>query len=273
LCGAATPESGYLWVQDLTEEDIRNYAASLAGNAGAPGPTSSFGQSGGPDKDNKVVIADPHAAKLGDIDETRGDTQRLAQSIAKYSGVGPNDEGYRDEPDAPDDGLELALGADNALALSRRDDGQKPKEEEPPPLTEDELMRLEVLAELERSQMPAIMKDDGRLQKTIEHYTFADTREIATISIDLDKDLYEGAAASLLEENVEVVSQESEVTIWVRKVPAFAQATAIADWRLHLTPLLHSIVPSETSWKVRKGKVSVKLKKKKAQDWRKMLKF
>merc|ERR1712113_574409 len=112
------------------------------------------------------------------------------------------------------------------------------------------------------------MGEDGNLLKTIEHYTFADTNEVATISIDLDKDLFEGAAGFVMEQNVEVSTRESDVTIMLRSVPASKTVTALVDWRLHLSPLFHSVEPGGTTWKIRKGKVSVKLKKRKAQEWR-----
>mmetsp|Transcript_55177 Transcript_55177/g.170877 ORF Transcript_55177/g.170877 Transcript_55177/m.170877 type:complete len:246 (+) Transcript_55177:104-841(+) len=140
-------------------------------------------------------------------------------------------------------------------------------------LSEEEQLRLEVLAELERSQMPAVQQEDGLLLKTIEHYTFADTMEVATISIDLDKDLFEGAAAHVTEANVEVTTRDSEVTILLHGVPASKTVAALADWRLHLAPLFHTVDEEGTSWKVRKGKVSVRLRKRKQQEWRRVLKF
>merc|ERR1712054_89953 len=83
------------------------------------------------------------------------------------------------------------------------------------PQREEERLRQEVLSELDRSQMPAIHKDDGKLQKTIEHYTFADALEAATISIELDKDLFEGASAFSSEDLVEVDTREDGITIWL----------------------------------------------------------
>merc|ERR1712238_327214 len=105
-----------------------------------------------------------------------------------------------------------------------------------------------VLAELDRSQMPAVEKEDGRLLKTIEHYTFADTLETATISIDLDKDLFEGAAEFVSDANVEVSTKESDVCIVLRSVPTAKAMATVADWRLHLSPLFHTVDTEGTMW-------------------------
>merc|ERR1711966_455883 len=94
-----------------------------------------------------------------------------------------------------------------------------------PPAQED-LVRQEVLSELDRSQMPAVQREDGRLQKTIEHYTFADALEVAAISIELDKDLFEGASAYVSEDLVEVVAREDSLTIWLHAVPVSAAKEA-----------------------------------------------
>merc|ERR1712183_672259 len=80
-------------------------------------------------------------------------------------------------------------------------------------LNEEEQMRLRVLEQLDRSQMPAVQSEDGRVVKTIEHYTFADANDTAPFSIDFDKDVFEGAASFVSTENVEVTTRESDVTI------------------------------------------------------------
>merc|ERR1711971_328679 len=97
------------------------------------------------------------------------------------------------------------------------------------------------------NQMPATAAKDGSiLVKTIEHYTFADSGSIATIYIDLEKDLFEGAASLLEESQIEVFTRESELEVWLRRVPAFHADGALADWRLHLRPLFHSVEPEGT---------------------------
>jgi len=140
-------------------------------------------------------------------------------------------------------------------------------------LSEEEQLRLQVLADLERSQMPAVKKDDGLPVKTIEHYTFSDSSDVASISIEFDKDLFEGASGFVSDNNVEVSTQDSEVTILLHGLPASKTIASLCDWRLHLAPLFHTVDPDETKWKIRKGKLSVKLKKRKMQDWRRVLKF
>lgn len=285
-------------LRDLTEEDIRKYAASLAeknresygtsqpASEEVPAPAKS--ESSGPSKlIEEVTYAPPpevtytpppvrpkeggapswEVPRVNEAnDPPEVESKKLAQMIAER-GV---------KLDAID---EIAAAKNMALEKAKAVDQQQQK---PPAaqdqellvrLSEEEQLRLEVLSELERSQMPAVHKDDGILLKTIEHYTFADSAEVATIYIELDKDLFEGAAASVSEANVEVTTRETDVTIVLHGVPASKTVAALADWRLHLSPLFHSVEPSETKWKLRKGKVSVRLKKRKMQDWRKLLKF
>merc|ERR1712070_1144007 len=126
--------------------------------------------------------------------------------------------------------------------------------------SQEELLRQEVLAELDRSQMPAVQKENGRLEKTIEHYTFADSLEVATISIEFDKDLFDGAGVLVSEELIEVIAREDNVTILLRGLPVSSGKEAVlADWRLYLYPLFHTVDATATSWKLRKGKLSVRL--------------
>merc|ERR1712083_374953 len=103
--------------------------------------------------------------------------------------------------------------------------------------------------------MPAVQTEEGLLQKAIEHYTFADSEATVSISIDVDKDLFEGAADHVREENLEVITSDSEVTIILRHVPASKTIAALAEWRLHISPLFHSVEAQATTWRVRKGKV------------------
>jgi len=262
-------------LKDLTEEDIRRYAASLSGGGAKPSdePAEPSEQPSGPpdrpraDDDEAVTVSQP---------------RKIAQTIAENSVVRPED----DEDDIASSrsrALERVLTQDQRAERERleREAAEEEKlrkqeaerEEVQARLSEEEQLRLEVLAELDRSQMPAVHQEDGALLKTIEHYTFADANDAATIYIELDKDLFEGAAAHVVVENVEVVTHDTEVTILLHKVPASKTVSALADWRLHLSPLFHSVEPDGTTYKVRKGKVSVKLKKKKMQEWRRVLKF
>eukprot|EP00931_Biecheleriopsis_adriatica_P106277 TRINITY_DN8075_c0_g1_i1.p1 TRINITY_DN8075_c0_g1~~TRINITY_DN8075_c0_g1_i1.p1 ORF type:complete len:206 (-),score=57.12 TRINITY_DN8075_c0_g1_i1:49-666(-) len=174
----------------------------------------------------------------------------------------------------PSTTMQLRTG-DNLL---RQPDAEKvlpaasPSQEEPE-LSPEEKARLEVLAELDRCQMPAVKKEDGALQKTIEHYTFADSLDIATISIEPDKDLYEGASEFLNDKHIEVVTKDNEVVVILHDIPATKAVTTPADWTLRLAPLFHGVESGETSWKLRKGKVSVKLRKKKPQEWKRVVKL
>lgn len=245
-------------LKDLTEEDVRKYAASLA--SGGP---SQEDVSSGP----QPLAAEEEVAEAEDVADARtsasfGD-KTIVRAISKVEDI-VEVEGRQ---------LELAR-RDQEQEQERRKNQQVHLEaERQQRLAEEEHLRLQILTDLERSQMPAVRSGDGSLQKTIEHYTFADSEDTATISIELDKDLFEGAATFVLEENVEVDSRDGEVTILLHRVPAYKGAETMAEWRLHISPLFHSIEPDRTTWRIRKGKVSVKLKKRKAQDWRRLVKF
>mmetsp|Transcript_74904 Transcript_74904/g.219426 ORF Transcript_74904/g.219426 Transcript_74904/m.219426 type:complete len:273 (+) Transcript_74904:110-928(+) len=266
-------------LKDLTEEDIRRYAASLSGQsassvseqpaAASDAPAAQPERPAAPEEDEEEEEAPP--AQL--------QPRKIAETIQQNSVIRPEEE-PEDGPAARARAVERIMNMDqNELAEREREEEEKrrrqeaEREEVQARLTEEEQLRLEVLAELDRSQMPAVQKDDGVLLKTIEHYTFADSNDAATISIELDKDLFEGAAAHVIVENIEVVTRDTEVTILLHKVPASKTVASLADWRLHLSPLFHSVEPEGTTFKVRKGKVSVKLKKKKMQEWRRVLKF
>ncbi|CAJ1373589.1 unnamed protein product [Effrenium voratum] len=119
--------------------------------------------------------------------------------------------------------------------------------------------------------MPAVKKD-GSIQKTIEHYAFADAVDTATIIVEVDKDLFDGASKHVAEEQIEVVSKDNELTVILHGVPTTKTADAVADWTLRLSPLCHSVESGRTTWKVRKGKVSVKLAKRKPQEWKRAVK-
>ncbi|CAK9025685.1 unnamed protein product [Durusdinium trenchii] len=88
--------------------------------------------------------------------------------------------------------------------------------------------------------MPAVKKDGG-LQKTIEHYTFADLLDTATITVDADKDLYQGASEHVKEEQIEVLSKDKELVVILHGVPTMKAASTSADWTLRLAPLCHTV--------------------------------
>ncbi|CAL1136548.1 unnamed protein product [Cladocopium goreaui] len=190
-------------LKDLTEEDIRNYAASLV---------SATSMHGGLEAD-EPERPDPSAEVA--------QRQQLAQAIAQNAKDG-DASGYTDAPDreAPPEAPVAALPE--------------------PELSAEEQARLQVLAELDRSQMPAVKKD-GNIQKTIEHYTFADSQSSATITVEADKDLYEGAAEHVKEEQIEVLSKDKELVVILHGVPTTKAANTYADWTLRLAPLCHSV--------------------------------
>jgi len=215
-------------LKDLTEEDIRNFASSFVTKHGG-GLESAVEER----LDSNAEVAE---------------RQQLAEAIA---------EGNKEEP---------SRGYPETL------DREEPPEApaivpEPEELSAEEQARLQVLAELDRSQMPAVKKD-GSIQKTIEHYTFADSQSTATITVEADKDLYEGASEHVKEEQIEVLSKDKELVVILHGVPTMKAASTIADWTLRLAPLCHSVESERTSWKLRKGKISVKLTKKKLQEWK-----
>mmetsp|Transcript_123065 Transcript_123065/g.342756 ORF Transcript_123065/g.342756 Transcript_123065/m.342756 type:complete len:266 (+) Transcript_123065:67-864(+) len=259
-------------LKDLTEEDIRRYAASLCSqSAYGPAPPPSEPPSH-PDRPQGEAAA---SSEDGDEASAPSRSRKIAQAIAENAEAAEAEE---DGPLSRSLALERVMAQDEREGREQAEEARRQKEEAErdalqAQLSEEERLRLEVLAELDRSQMPAVHKDDGVLLKTIEHYTFADSNSTATIYIDLDKDLFEGAAAHVAEANVEVTTNESDVTILLHKMPASKTVSALADWRLFLSPLFHSVEPDGTAWKIRKGKVSVRLQKKKPQEWRRVLKF
>eukprot|EP00971_Amphidinium_carterae_P127595 2528055-Amphidinium_carterae.1 len=109
-----------------------------------------------------------------------------------------------EEPAASEAGSQVATYAEDnqTVHLPSEQEGAAPSAEPQPPLTEEELRRLDMLADMGRSQMPAVHKADGQLEKTIEHYTFADSPEAATLYIFIDRDLYTGASAALADGQV-----------------------------------------------------------------------
>lgn len=144
----------------------------------------------------------------------------------------------------------------------------------PEPISEDEKMRLEALKELERSQMPAIAADGGVLTKTIEHYTFSDADDVATIYVSFDKDLWDGASKFVTFESIKVDCTATTLDIILQGVPVSDRSLeTLAEWRLHLQPLFSRVEPVMTSHKLRNGKLSVKLCKVKNGSWKKALKY
>lgn len=252
-------------LKDLTEEDIRRYAESLAKASGAleedGGQELSKAEeaSGAQGEEPPVAEAKEESADGAAAEATAANSTTAAEGAGAELALRSPVQGPAERTEAE---AKLLQGLHSLV-----------EKHEAKPLTKEELLRLQVLCETGRSQMPAVHKDGGLLQKTIEHYTFADAFEAATVYIELEKDLFEGAAAHLTESSVEVVSKDTEVTVLLHGIPASKTTPSAAEWRLHLSPLFHSIEPSETTWKIRKGKVSVRLKKKKPQDWRRLLKL
>mmetsp|Transcript_71792 Transcript_71792/g.162922 ORF Transcript_71792/g.162922 Transcript_71792/m.162922 type:complete len:262 (+) Transcript_71792:55-840(+) len=255
-------------LKDLTEEDIRRYAASLSSQK-APEPAEEEEEEAEPAPPPRPAPVIEQPAEASAPSETRKIAEAIAERSVRDDEAAESrsravervvaEESARKEPELTEEERQERAEAERLEIQAR--------------LSEEEQLRLEVLAELDRSQMPAVHQEDGLLLKTIEHYTFADSNEVATISIELDKDLFEGAAAHVSADNIEVTTNESDVTILLHGVPAAKAVAAPADWRLHLSPLFHTVDPDGTTFKLRKGKVSVKLKKKKPQEWRRILKF
>lgn len=145
-------------------------------------------------------------------------------------------------------------------------------EEEAQP-SEEDLLRQEALKDLERSQMPAVAAE-GKLVKTIEHYSFADGEDTATFYIHFDKDLWDGAAKHISEAQVKVNSKASSLDICLQGVPVSEKCLQICpDWRLSLSPLFGRVEPMMTTHKVKNGKLTVKLAKAKNTPWKKGVKY
>lgn len=137
-----------------------------------------------------------------------------------------------------------------------------------------EMQRLEMLKDMARSQMPAV-DSEGLPSKTIEHYTFADGEDSVSFSINLDKDLFDGAASFLKENNqVKVSCRATSLDIRIQDVPVSLVAPeTLVEWKLTLSPLYSRVEPLLTTHKVRGGKVSVRLVKSKVGPWKKGVKY
>merc|ERR1740129_415521 len=253
---------------DLTEEDIRRYADSLASM-----PPSAVAELPPAPEPEPLPVPLPAPTRPAERPGPAGVATPDGEKIAEHSVVKPGDPEFLNDPRSVELDRFEQLEAEKQEAEKQRKRLQREAKEQAK-LSEEEQLRLEVLSELDRSQMPAVHTEDGRLLKTVEHYTFADSREVATISIELEKDLFEGALALVTEDLIEVETRETDVTIHLRRLPAAKGVSSVlADWRLYLSPLYHTVDPTGTTWKIRKGKVVVRLKKRKAQEWRKVLKF
>lgn len=258
-------------LKDLTEEDIRKYAASMA-SGGTPY------EAAGNTVEQPGTSIEPFETQPSGGSESRSpgtakSSEQVALNETADCSSHERDLDLDDAVAVEGRRLELARREHEAEQQRRRTQQADMEAERQRRLVEEEQSRFQVLADLERSQMPAVQTGDGSLQKAIEHYTFADTPEVAAITIDLNKDLFEGAAEYISDQNVEVSTRETDVTICLHRVPASKTVAALADWRLQISPLFHSIEPGETAWRIRKGKVSVKLKKKRAQEWKRLVKF
>lgn len=172
------------------------------------------------------------------------------------------------EPENVQDIISQALGTLRAA-----------KDDEPPPLEdladEEDLLRQEALRDLERSQMPAVADEaDGRLVKTIEHYTFADGDDSVNFYVSFDKDLWEGASRFVKLEGVKVTSKSTSLEIRLQDVPVGERnLETFAEWRLVLSPLFSRVEAAMTTHRLRNGKLSVKLFKAKAGPWKKGVKY
>mmetsp|Transcript_69701 Transcript_69701/g.168627 ORF Transcript_69701/g.168627 Transcript_69701/m.168627 type:complete len:265 (-) Transcript_69701:81-875(-) len=152
--------------------------------------------------------------------------------------------------------------------------GREQEEAEASP-SQDELLRQQALKDLERSQMPAVAAEGGgRLVKTIEHYAFADSEDIATFYVHFDKDLWDGASKHITEAQVKVDSKAGSLEILLQGVPVSEKSQqTLADWRLTLSPLFGRVEPLMTTQKMKNGKLTVKLAKAKNIPWKKGVKY
>eukprot|EP00927_Polykrikos_kofoidii_P063032 TRINITY_DN57839_c0_g1_i1.p1 TRINITY_DN57839_c0_g1~~TRINITY_DN57839_c0_g1_i1.p1 ORF type:complete len:275 (+),score=67.34 TRINITY_DN57839_c0_g1_i1:54-878(+) len=268
-------------LKDLTEAEIRDYAEKVTlGEITFPQPgglleadaSCEIGASGVTDGDIRDGSIEPVAAATCEPRDSIGSQGVNDASVAAESHL-PHDLSEVTLEAAPTYG---PANACDALAENSHREAEKVAAAE---LSEEERSRLQMLSQGCVSQMPAVRSEDGQLQKTVEHYAVSDSLEQVTISIQPEKDLFEGAGGFFNESCVEVVTREREVTIFLRGVPASsatsgtASSCMLADWRLHLSPLMKSVDPEGTTWRFRNGKLSVKLKKKKPQEWRKLLQF
>lgn len=177
----------------------------------------------------------------------------------------------------------LSLDEIMAKYQPQRPDGQT-QDEEPEQwrrrcreqvMSEEELQRHRILQELNRSQMPAVAKDDdGALVKTIEHYSFADGEDAASFYVQFDKDLWEGASKFVEVGQVQIDSKPNSLEIRLLGIPVSERALdRLAEWRLSLSPLFSRVEPAMTTWKVKGGKLVVKLAKSKTGAWKKGVKY
>lgn len=143
-------------------------------------------------------------------------------------------------------------------------------------LSEADVKLLEALNDNERSQMPAVVDKEqgGRLVKAIEHYTFADGDDTASFYVTFNKDLWEGASEHIQTDQIHVDSKATSLEIKLEGVPVSAKnPTVLADWRLDLKPLFGRVEPLLTTYKVKGGKLSIKVSKAKSGPWKKGVKY
>lgn len=230
---------------------------------------------GQPIPPNRVGSTDPAAGAEDQVDfgvipkyDDNGDDidqePRTAYTMKRDSGH-----------DDLDDWLEYPSYSELAAEQYERELMREQLEEiEAAKLSEDEISRREVLAELDRSQMPAVCTQEGLLRKTIEHYVFEDGDDTVTLSVKLDEHLFPGASAYVTEDKIQVKTLPTELHMSLVGVPANSKATEqLAEWKLSLVPLWGKVDPPLTSYKLRKGKVVVKMSKIKGQAWKKILRY
>lgn len=246
------------------------YAASLAGQGEAassrsPGPSLSR------EELLEGLAKEARAQKALEPMDAAEYRQRQESGLQPELPRHPN----RQAPLSYDELLKQYQPQQQALQNSEAADEQRPRVEEVPP-TPEELQRLEVLKAMERSQMPAVADGAGNLARTIEHYTFSDAEDTASFSVNIDKDLWDGASGFLRDHQSQVVvdSRATCVEITVQDIPLSAkQPEALARWKLTLSPLFGRIEPSMTTHKVRRNKLTVKLFKSRVCPWKKGVKY
>jgi len=199
------------------------------------------------------------------------------------------EQGFRPELFEKDDPIQVnAPAKDDKPSLSYEDimsqhvrphlqeQETKPLQEvsEVPPRIGRDVVPVSESSDPHTSEMPAAKDGDGKVVKTIEHYTFADSEDKACFYVSFDKDLWEGAAKHIREAQVKVESKATSLEIRIENVPVSNKSLeSTAEWRLSLSPLFSRIEPMMTSFKVRNGKLSVKLAKSKALAWKKGVKY
>lgn len=237
---------------------------------------------GQPAPPSRIGSTDPSQGQIAHEDQVDVDAVPMIDDNGDEIGAGARSaygtqrDGGRQPQFDPDDMLEYPDYID--LCQQKHDREEAMRKElaaaEQAKLSDDEILRREVLAELDRSQMPAVCNQDGLLQKTIEHYTFEDGDDTVTVSIKLDDHLFPEASKYVTEDKIRVKTLPTELHVSLVGVPANSKAMEqLAEWKLALSPLWGKVDPPLTSYKLRKGKVVIKIAKIKGQPWKKILRY